>query len=76
MNNIATMEKLVHEMKDMKRELDTLRSFAIHIAGRDTEGEYRPEFVREILYARSEKTFYTFDGKDSFLAKLNAHKTR
>lgn len=74
MSTQATLEKLNKEMKEVKHELRILRSFAISIAGKDPEGEYRPEFVREILLARHEKPVYTFRGKSSFLAELRRRR--
>ena len=69
-----TLGKLERELKSVKREVSILRSFAIGLAGKDPEGEYRPEFVREILQARGERADYVFRGKSSFLAELRRRK--
>ena len=74
MSSQTTLNKLNHEIKDMKHEIDMLRSFAISVMGKDPEGEYRPEFVREIMRASSEKPAYTFRGKSSFLAELRRRR--
>lgn len=46
------------------------RKFVIGIVGRDTEGEYRPEFVERILVASREQSVDGFVDQESFLAKL------
>lgn len=63
----ATQEKSVSELK---KEVGLLRSFVIGIAGKDSEGEYRPEFVQRILRATGEKATHTFQGYKSFLGDL------
>jgi len=73
MSNQAVLEKLDkldRELKHMKRDVDILRSFAIGIVGKDPEGEYRPEFVREILRASKEKTPYKFTTPKAFLKDI------
>ena len=70
MNNQATLEKLNTELKEVKREISILRSFAISIAGKDPEGEYRPEFVREIMRASKEKTTHKFTTSEAFLKDI------
>ena len=70
MSNQATLNKLNHKIESMKREIDVLRSFAISIAGKDTEGEYRPEFVREILRAAKEKATFRFTTPKALLKDI------
>ena len=70
MSNQATLNKLNHKIEDMKREIDLLRSFAISIAGKDPEGEYRPEFVRDILRASQEKAAHRFTTPEAFLKDI------
>ena len=74
MSNQTTINKLTREINVVKREVAVLRSFAINVMGKDPEGEYRPEFVREIMHASSEKSAYTFRGKSSFLAELRRRR--
>lgn len=57
-------------LRELKNEVALLRSFVIGLAGKDKEGEYRPEFVRKILKAAKEKPTYTFRDARSFLAEL------
>jgi len=56
----------------LEKEVRMLRSFAISIVGRDPEGEYRPEFVREMLRAVSEKPQrrFHFENAKAFLAEI------
>ena len=60
----------VRKIGDLARELNLLRSFLIGIAGKDREGNYRPEFVRKILGAAKEKGRFLFRNKESFLSRL------
>mgnify|MGYP001569639760 FL=1 len=56
----------------LEKEVKMLRSFAISIVGRDPEGEYRPEFVREMLRAVNEKPHrrFRFANAKAFLAEI------
>lgn len=54
----------------LQQEVRQLRSFVIGLAGKDPEGAYRPEFVREILRAAKEKPRYQFWDARSFLRQL------
>ena len=58
----------------LEKEVRQLRSFVIGQSLRDPEGNYRPEFVREILLASREKPTYKFNGRDSFLRQLKKIK--
>ncbi len=42
---VATAKKLEKEVKELKREMAVLKAAVL---AKDPEGEYRPEFVREI----------------------------
>lgn len=57
-------------MRKLQKELLRLRSAVISIIGKDEEGVYHPEFVKEILHAAEETPAYRFRGKNSFLADL------
>ena len=56
----------------MTKEIEMLRSFAVSIVGRDAEGEYSQEFVREILNAVHEKPLrrFHFASAKAFLAGI------
>ncbi len=63
-----TIEKL---KKEIKREL--LREFILPIIlsdAKDPEGEYREEFVKEVLKAAEEKPVYTYNPK-TFLRQIS-----
>jgi len=59
-------------MLTITKEIEMLRSFAVSIIGRDAEGEYRPEFVREVLHAVHEKPLrrFHFTNAKAFLAEI------
>lgn len=57
-------------IKNLATEVELLRSFVIGMAGEDKEGEYRPEFVRRMFKAVTEKPTHTFAGKENFLREL------
>lgn len=58
-------------LSTLRREVRQLRSFVIGLAGKDPEGAYRPEFVREILRAAKETPRYQFRDARSFLRQLH-----
>ena len=59
--------------KIIARELRLLRSFMIGLAGRDPEGNYRPEFVAQVLKAADEPAIYKFTDTASFLRIAKGH---
>lgn len=68
----ATIQKLKKELKEeLKQEL--MKEFIAPFlrAAKDTEGEYRPEFVGKILKAEMEKPKYRFNSK-TFLKMLSS----
>lgn len=67
----TSSNKLDHQT--IARELRLLRSFMIGLAGRDPEGNYRPEFVERILKAADEPVIHKFTGTASFLKLLKRH---
>ena len=54
----------------LQQEVSLLRSAVISLVGRDTEGEYRPEFVQEIFATLSDKPEFTFSSPKQFLDHL------
>lgn len=54
----------------ISREIRMLRSLAVSLVGRDSEGMYRPEFVRRILQSVSRTPTKRYTDKKSFLAEL------
>lgn len=55
---------------NLQREVELLRSFVIGIAGKDKEGEYRPEFVQQILSTLYDASIYKFTNRKTFLSQL------
>ncbi|MDE1975235.1 MAG: hypothetical protein KGI49_01855 [Patescibacteria group bacterium] len=63
-----TTKMLERSVRKLTREVESLRSFVIAIvSNRDDEGEYKPEFVKEILKASREKPEFKYAGKGSLL---------
>ena len=57
-----TLPYNITSFNQLSRELIILRSFIIGLAGRDKDGDYRPEFVERVLRAGQEKTAGIFSG--------------
>jgi hypothetical protein len=59
----------------LERDMRAIRTFVTASAARvDPEGEYRPEFVREMLKAAREKPTHTFKDPESFLASVRSFR--
>jgi hypothetical protein len=56
----------------LEKEVQMLRSFAISIVGKDSEGVYRPAFVRKALRAANRVPTKRFVSSEKFLADLAA----
>jgi hypothetical protein len=54
----------------LKKEIAMLRSLAVSLVGRDTEGEYRPEFVEKVLRTTPQKSLKKFTTPAAFLREL------
>ena len=67
----ATEEKLNNEIKNLKKEVEFIRSAFISAIGRDKEGVYNPKFVKEVFSAIKEKPKHIFTDAKSFLKKLD-----
>jgi len=57
--------------KNVDQELKALRSFMIGMAGKDSEGQYRPEFVQRILKASRDEIVGEFKDAESFLSSIS-----
>ena len=57
---------------DLHREIEMLRSFAVSIVGKDSEGEYRPDFVRKVLRSVHLRPTRRFENAKAFLAEVEA----
>lgn len=59
-------------IKELRAEVAALRSFVIGIAvARDPEGDYRPEFVEQILRDANAETIGYFESPEQFLELIN-----
>ena len=65
------LEKMFRELSS---DVIQLRSFVISVAGKDADGAYRPEFIKEIRKAGGEKPMHEFTGKGSLLKLLRKSK--
>ena len=66
------MSKVINNSKiNIAQELTLLRSAVIGLIGKDSEGEYRPEFVKKVLRALKEKPRYTSTSKEKFLKQIS-----
>lgn len=61
------LEKLV---RNLSVEVGQLRSFVIGFAGKDKEGNYKTDFIKDLDKAKIEKTKYEYTGKGSLLKLL------
>ena len=52
-------------------EVKLLRSSLIGFLGKDSEGDYNLEFIKELLKNSKEKPIYSFKNKEDFLKSLN-----
>ena len=67
------MSKRIEQVVDgLSREVATLRSLIISIVleQKDPDGEYRPEFIKEVLEALEEPATHTFTNGKDFLKQL------
>ena len=62
--------KIYNELSSIKTELSAIKSLLIALVGKDPEGEYRQEFVEEILKSAKEKPEYKFKNAKEFLKLL------
>lgn len=65
-----TVENLPVEVARLKDEVRHLRSLLIGFAWEDEEGEYNPQFVKEILEAAEETPVYEFKDKKTLLQQI------
>lgn len=54
----------------LKQEIILLRSVVVGLVGKDKEGNYRPEFVSEMLSSVSRKPTKTFTSAENFLKSV------
>lgn len=71
---MATATKTKQNIGELEKEVKMLRSFVIGLAGKDPEGNYRPEFTKKIFKALKEKPAHLFTDPSSFLAQVKRKK--
>lgn len=59
-------------VQDLANELISLRSYIIGLAGKDEEGEYRPEFVERVLSASRDRDVERFTTAKDFVDRLRS----
>ena len=59
------------ERDTLIEEITMLKSLAVSIVGRDTEGAYKPEFVRTVLRKAHMKPTRRFLDSKTFLRELS-----
>jgi len=70
MSNSETLNKI--QISSLLQEVKLLRSVVIGWVGKDSEGQYNPKFVKQVLKDSKEKNIYSFKGKKSFIHSLNS----
>lgn len=69
MNKLAVLE---NEVKKLRQEVAVLRR-SVELNQTDPEGEYRPEFVEEIMkISKSPGKLTEFTSRQDFLRRINA----
>jgi len=64
-------QKKIPTVKTLANEVSMLRSFLIGAIGKDDEGEYRPEFVENMLTSFARATpHHEFFGSGDFLRRI------
>ena len=70
-----TVLKLLKEIRAMRTELSEIRSVIIPTAStKDPEGEYRPEFIKEVMADLKRKPTHTFKNAKQFLRDIAREK--
>lgn len=72
MKHMATQTDTIRPAKlfELQQEVDILRSAVISVIGKDDEGDYNPQFVKDMFKAVGEKPTRSFKNVKSFLSEL------
>lgn len=72
---IQTAEKIYREVKELRKETEFLKSAVLSVL-KDSEGEYKPAFVRRILKlaAGKPKQLYKFTTPENFIKHIRSAK--
>ncbi|MBI4175477.1 hypothetical protein HY523_02565 [Candidatus Berkelbacteria bacterium] len=65
-----TSQSSKQNLTQLRTEVSQIRSFLIGLAGKDTEGEYRPEFVDRVLQQTTDAPTEEFTTAEDFLQRL------
>lgn len=65
-----TNQAMTAQLERIEKEVRSVRSFLISVAGKDKEGNYNSKFVREIQKAANEDPIQKFKNAESFLQAL------
>ncbi|MEK7610971.1 MAG: hypothetical protein AAB486_01185 [Patescibacteria group bacterium] len=71
---MSVNEVIKTQVVDIKKEVALLRSYIIGVVGKDSDGSYRPEFVRRIFRNLSDKPVHIFKSPSLFLKQLTAKR--
>jgi hypothetical protein len=69
--NTKILEQRPASRNELTEEVRRLRSLVIGLVGRDSEGAYRPEYVRRLLALTSKPSTHVFKGSTSLLKELS-----
>jgi len=67
----AILEKINNKISQLQAENMFLRSFVIGVLGKDKEGNYKPDFIKNIKSKAEEDGEFCFCGSKDFIKKLN-----
>ena len=62
---------LEEQVVNLQLKVDALHNALVSMLGEDAEGNYRPEFIKELLESLKEKPEFTYTDSDTFLEQVN-----
>lgn len=66
-----TTKTLERTVRDLSREVSTLRAFVIEsVRNEDDEGAYKPSFIKRMLKAAKQRPSLAYVGRGSLLRQL------
>jgi len=73
---MKTISKRKPTLSELAQEVALLRSFMIGMALKDPEGDYKPEFVEDVLKSMDEPAVGKFTTPEEFLKLLDEYGDR
>lgn len=67
-----TTKTLEKRTSELKKEIELLRSVVLGYVGKDSEGDYKPDFVKRAISAVSQNPKYEFKDAGSLLKHLRS----